>query len=146
MVYTVRIGWGDVDFARNIFWARYFDYVEHAIGELVLSKGLSWQELIGEKGIGLPAVSLHVNFTRPVRLQEVIEIEVGVKEVTRRGCRFVFNIRRQHDGELAASGSVTRRFIDHQAFKGTELPDDLYRVFLEMEAETQGVEEPLERP
>ncbi|MGH7964220.1 MAG: acyl-CoA thioesterase, partial [Candidatus Binatia bacterium] len=87
MVYTVRIGWGDIDFARNIFWARYFPYVEHAIGEWLLAKGLRWQELIEERGLGMPAVRLDVRFTRPVRLQEVIEIEVGVKDVTRRGCR-----------------------------------------------------------
>ena len=139
MVYRVRIGWGDIDFARNIFWARYFPYVEHAIGEWLTAKGFDWRKLVDEKNLGMPAVRLDVRFVRPVRLQEMVRIQLAVRGLTRRGCRFAFYIYREGDGELCASGYVSRRFIDAAKFRGTELPDDMYGCFLEMQEESRGV-------
>ncbi|MDW8008466.1 MAG: thioesterase family protein [Chloroflexota bacterium] len=138
MEYRVRIGWGDVDFGRVIFWARYFPYIEHAIGEWMISKGATWPDLVLNRGIGMPATHMEVRFVRPARLQEVVVIQLSVKDVSRRGCTFHFAFRRDSDGELLAYGRITRRFIDIHAFRGVELPDDLYQLFVEMERESPG--------
>ena len=132
----VRIGWGDVDFGRVIYWVRYFNYVEHAIGEWMVSKGATWPDLVLNRGIGMPATRLEVRFVRPARLQELVRIELSVKNVSRRGCSFHFAFRRDSDGELLAYGYVDRRFIDINAFRGTTLPDDVYQLFVDMERES----------
>jgi YbgC/YbaW family acyl-CoA thioester hydrolase len=134
--YKVRIGWGDVDFGRVIFWVRYFTYVEHAIGEWMVAKGATWPDLVLNRGIGMPATHMEVRFVRPAQLQELVRLQLAVKDVSRRGCTFHFAFRRDSDGELLAYGLIGRRFIDIEAFRGTELPDDVYEVFLEMERES----------
>jgi len=139
MRYRVRIGWGDIDFARVIFWPRYFEYVEHAIGEWMLGKGIRWQEFVAERHLGMPAVHVEAYYYRPSRLQDLVEIELAIKDLTKKGCRFVFHIWHVDTGALLASGQVTRRFIDNEAFRGTELPDDLYERLLELARETEQV-------
>jgi YbgC/YbaW family acyl-CoA thioester hydrolase len=139
MRYRVRIGWGDIDFARVIFWPRYFEYVEHAIGEWMLARGIRWQEFVAERQLGMPAVHVETRYYRPCRLQDLVEIELAIKDLTKKGCRFVFHIWHVDTGTLLASGQVTRRFIDNGAFRGIDLPDDLYERFLELARETAQV-------
>ncbi len=139
MEYKVRIGWGDVDFGRVIFWVRYFTYVEHAIGEWLMSKGATWLDLVLNRGIGMPATHMEVRFVRPAQLQELVRLQLAVKDVSRRGCTFHFAFLRDADGKLLAYGHISRRFIDINAFRGTELPDDIHALFLEMEQESAGL-------
>lgn len=140
MDYPIRFEWEDIDYAHVIFWMRYFSFVERAISDWMLQKGMRWEELLGRRNVGMPAISVAADFYKPMHLQEEATLELGVCEVSPQGCCFVFNIWLQpRSAGLAASGYVRRCFVDHSRFAAGELPAELLQIFHEMAAETRHV-------
>jgi len=136
-VYAVEIGFADVDFARMPFFADYFSWVERALEAWLHANGLYYRELVGARGVGLPIVEAHCRYTAPLGLEDVVEVQLVLSEVTRRGFRIGFDMARRVDGARVAHGHVLRRFIDLASKKPMEIDDDLLRIFRAMAHESR---------
>jgi acyl-CoA thioester hydrolase len=133
-VHVVSVGFEEIDFARVAFYGHYFSWIERAMEQWFHAKGLYYRELVGEREIGVPIVEAHCRYTAPVQVEDVLEIRLAVREVTRRGFRVEFDMTRQSDGLRVADGHLLRRFV--QFGRPIEIPDDLLGLFEEMERES----------
>lgn len=134
---AMQIGFEDVDFARTPFFGDYFSWVEKALEAWLHAKGLTDRELVGEREIGLPIVEADCRYTAPLGLEDVVEIHLALRDVTRRGFRINFEMARQADQMRVAHGHVLRRFIDLAQKRPIEIADELLRIFQEREQESQ---------
>jgi YbgC/YbaW family acyl-CoA thioester hydrolase len=78
---TRRVEFADTDMAGIVHFSAFFRYMEAAEHEFLRARGLSvvldWE---GE-ALGFPRVSASCDFTRPVRFEDVLEIEVRLARI-----------------------------------------------------------------
>ena len=96
-----RVRWSDIDISGNICWSAYARFVEIAETEFFRAVGYPYATLWDRLDIWLPRVQLHLDYRNPVRLDDLIEIEVRVGRIGRRSIRLEFTLRRP-DGAVAA--------------------------------------------
>ena len=135
-VHVLSVGFEDIDFARMAFYGHYFSWIEKAMEQWFHVRGLYYRELVGEREIGVPIVEAHCRYTAPVQVEDVLEVRVAIREVTRRGFRIEFDMTRQGDDVRVADGYLVRRFARVGRREPIEIPDDLLGVFQEMERES----------
>jgi acyl-CoA thioester hydrolase len=139
MRYLHRPTFDEMDYAQISFFARHFYWLEHATTAWLVEKGIGFAVLSGERGFGLAIVNAQCRYLAPVHLEQVVEIRLALRDLSRRGFTTPFEIVRQVDGVLCAYGNVSRRVIDVKRVRGADLPDDLYEKLEEMRAESEQI-------
>jgi YbgC/YbaW family acyl-CoA thioester hydrolase len=72
------VRWSDVDVSGLICWSAYVRFVEIAETELFRALGYPYATLWDQLDIWLPRVQVHFDYRNPVRLDELLDIEVWV--------------------------------------------------------------------
>src|SRR5215218_9768954 len=134
MIYGHQTTFDEMDFARITFFGRHNYWLEHATTAWLMQHGIGFAVLSGQYHIGLAITRLDEQFRAPVGLEETVEVRLAMTDLTRRGFTTPYEIVRQHDGVLAAYGSITRRAIDltRNPVRGREVPDDIWERFQAM--------------
>jgi YbgC/YbaW family acyl-CoA thioester hydrolase len=128
-----RVAWSDVDFARIVYFPRYFSYFETAELEWIRSLGLRYEELLEELGIWLPRVAAQCNFRAPARLADLVSVEMRLERLGRTSFTLVFDAYRLPERAHLADGSITIAVVDRDAFRPTPLPERLALLLAELE-------------
>jgi YbgC/YbaW family acyl-CoA thioester hydrolase len=137
MIYLHRATFDEMDYAQVAFFGRHNYWLEHATTAWLMQHGIGFAVLTREYRIGLPATAVVCRYRAPVTLEQTVEIRLAIRDLSRRGFTTLFEIVRQDDGVLVAHGSLTRRAVDLGAFRGIEVPDDLWERFQAMAAESE---------
>lgn len=112
----------DVDFFGHVNNAVYFTYFE-------LARTLLWFELQGGEGpgdIGFIVARAECDFKRQIGF-EPIEIAVRIAGMRTSSLDFVYEIRKSHGDEIAATGKVVVVLFDWKARSKIPIGDDLRR-------------------
>lgn len=124
-----RVEFADTDMAGIAHFSNFFRWMESAEVDFLRSRGLSvsltWE---GEK-IGFPRVSATCDYLRPVRFEDIIEVEVTVERLGRKSATYLFEFF--HKGEPVARGRVTSvccRLASGDRLEGIEIPEALRRL------------------
>lgn len=128
-----RVAWSDVDFARIVYFPRYFSYFENAELEWIRSKGLRYEELLEELGIWMPRVAARCNFRRPAKLAELVAVEMRLDRLGRTSFTLGFDAFRVPGRAHLADGSVTIATVDRDGFRPTPVPERLAVLLGELE-------------
>jgi acyl-CoA thioester hydrolase len=128
-----RVAWSDVDFARIVYFPRYFSYFETAELEWIRSKGLRYEELLEELGIWMPRVAAQCNFRAPARLAELVAVEMRLDRLGRTSFTFAFDAFRLPERTYLADGSITIATVDRDRFRPTPVPERLAHLLSELE-------------
>jgi 4-hydroxybenzoyl-CoA thioesterase len=76
---NVKVRFGDCDPAGIVFYPRYFEMFNNLVEEWCASGiGVSFRELIMERGLGLPTARIHTDFIATSTLGEVLTAELRV--------------------------------------------------------------------
>ena len=76
---NVTVRFGDCDPAGIVFYPRYFEMFNNLVEEWCASGlGLSFRELVMERELGLPTVSIQTDFLAPSMLGDILTAELGV--------------------------------------------------------------------
>lgn len=121
-----RVIYGDTDQMGVVYYANYFRFFELSRSEYFRARGGSYTD-VERQGFGLPVVAAHCDYRRPAKYDEVIDIDVHVSELRRASLRFDYEIRRQHDGELLASGHTVHACVGPEG-KPTGLPESVVKL------------------
>src|SRR4249919_3686184 len=78
-----HVRWSDVDVSGVICWSAYVRFVEIAETELFRALGYPYATLWDQLDIWLPRVQVHFDYRNPVRLDELLDIEVWVGRIGR---------------------------------------------------------------
>ena len=77
----------------------------------------------------MPVVDLAVQYRRPARYDDVVEITSIITEVPSTRVRIAYEVRRDGEPELLATGHVTLCFVDTARNRPIRAPENVAAVF-----------------
>jgi acyl-CoA thioester hydrolase len=133
-----EIGWEDVDYARVLYYARYYILVDRAFIAWMHRHDLYYRRMHEEWSVATPIVTSHCRYRGPLRLEDRAEVRLKLTDLTRRGYRINFHLIRQPDDVRVADGYTEHRFVDPAIRRPCEPPEPLYNALAAMVAESAG--------
>lgn len=109
---TVRVRFSEVDSMRVVWhgeYVRYFEDGREEFGRRYV--GLGYAD-IEKSGYLAPIVDLQLQFKKPLRVNDVAEIETRYIDGEAAKICFEYTIRRLSDNEVVATGSTMQVFVD----------------------------------
>ena len=110
-VAKLRVIYGDTDQMGMVYYANYLRYFEVGRNEYLRKAGANYRAFEKTHGLFLPVVEAHVNYKRPARYDDELEILAGMSAVGAASARFEYEIRRPPDGELLVCGHTLHACI-----------------------------------
>jgi len=113
-----RIEWVDTDAAGIYHWTTVFRLAEAAEAALHTALGIP-DETFG----ALPRVAVSASFSRSVRFNDRVEVELAVEAIGRTSLTYRLAIA--SEGEPVAEGTLTVAFIDRATRRATPWPPSI---------------------
>ncbi|AUC77810.1 acyl-CoA thioesterase [Olleya sp. Bg11-27] len=121
----IRVRYAETDQMGVVHHGNYALYLEMARIEWLRKLNISYRKM-EENGIGLPVVSMSVNFKKPVHYDDVITVKTQLKKVPSALVEFDYEIHNESQ-EIVSTASVVLAFIDMKTKRPTRPP----KYFLE---------------
>jgi YbgC/YbaW family acyl-CoA thioester hydrolase len=128
--HVFRVHWVDTDVAGVMHFTNFLRYFEACEEEFYRSISLPFNAIREKYGIMLPRVDVHCQYKAVCRFDDFIEVTMRVREVAEKTVTYDFQTVRQHDGKLAAEGSMKCIAVNSD-WKAVPLPAELARVLRE---------------
>ena len=133
-----EVGWEDVDYARVLYYARYYLFVDRGFSAWMHTHGLHYRTMHEEWSVATPIVTSHCGYRGPLRLEDRLEVRLALDNLTQRGYRINFHLLRLPEEALVAEGYTEHRFVDPAIRRPCEPPEALYTALQAMATESQG--------
>ena len=127
----VTVYWEDTDAGGVVYHARYVAFLERARSEWMRSLGHGQQGLID----GLAVRGMHLDFHRPARLDDALDVTVALARVRRASAEFAQEVRR--GGEVLVTARVRVAALDAGGFRPRAIPDEMYGLFKSLESNAE---------
>jgi acyl-CoA thioester hydrolase len=108
---SYRVIYGDTDQMGVVYYANYLRWFEKGRSEFLRQIGLPYST-IEQQGFNFPVVEVTCRYTQSARYDDVIQIETELAELGRASLAFSYQILRQVDNCVLASGSTKHACID----------------------------------
>lgn len=118
-----RIFYHDTDCGGVVYHANYLKFLEEARTEYLENLGLSVKGMLDDLGIMFVVRRQEMEYKRPARYDDTVDIATTVTEVSPVRLRFSYELRNQKD-EFLARGSTDLVSVGAD-FKLREMPADL---------------------
>lgn len=130
-LWPIRVYYEDTDVSGVVYHANYLRWFERARTEWLRAQGYSQERLRLELGVAFTVASLAVDYLRPARLDDELEVRTRVAEHRRASLRFEQQLLRGSgaQAQLLARVSVRVGCVDMQRFKPCALPGALLPAF-----------------
>ena len=122
--FETRIRFIDTDASGRIHYTAMFRYFESAEIELLRIVGITYDL---QRPYRFPRVHVECDFMRPIRHDDLIEIETSLRKLGRSSPRFEFSVVKS--GDLCAKGLVIVACIDPKTEQTMSIPDDVRARF-----------------
>lgn len=118
-----RVPYADTDQMGVVYYGNYLTIFERARNELMRSRGYTYKRY-EEEGWMLPVVHAEVDYRRPAKYDDLLEVTAWVKE--QRGVRIEIacEVRRKGEPELLVSGFTRHCFVSTRTFRPVPPPKD----------------------
>jgi 4-hydroxybenzoyl-CoA thioesterase len=87
-----KVRFGDCDPAGIVYYPRYFEMLNGVIEDWWHDIGLSWANVLPERGIVTPVSHLEVQFLRPSRQGDPLDIVLTVESLSRSSVRLALQV------------------------------------------------------
>ena len=121
--HSVRIYWEDTDAGGVVYHAQYVAFLERARSEWMRAQGYGQDLLRREYGLLFAVRAMQLDFLKPARLDDALEVTARVRECRRASLVFGQQIRRGPDLLLTAQVRVAALGMD---FRPAPIPQPLY--------------------
>ena len=125
----VRVRYGETDQMGVVYHGSYVPYFEIGRVEWLRNKGVSYK-LMEESGIALPIVSMHLNYKKPARYDDLLTVHTKLKKYSGVKIEFDCEIRNENQ-ELLTTAHFILVFIDIKTGKPTQPPEYLLEIINE---------------
>jgi acyl-CoA thioester hydrolase len=122
--HTIRVRYGESDQMGFAHHGAYVTWLEEARIEWLRAAGTSYRELEAS-GVLMPVIECQVRYRKPLRFDDVVELETGIVESGPSRVTFATAIR--SGGELRAEGRVTVAAVTREG-RPTRLPAGLVEL------------------
>ncbi|WP_268224012.1 acyl-CoA thioesterase [Sinomicrobium oceani] len=121
----IRIRYGETDQMGVVYHGNYAQFMEIGRVEWLRNIGVSYKSM-EEKGVMLPVVSLHVEFKKPARYDDLILVKTTLVE--RPGVKIVFDYKiYDENGEVLTVGNTVLVFVDMKSGRPVRCPDHILK-------------------
>jgi len=121
-----RVRYSDTDHFGVVYYARYLDWFEAGRTEILRAKGVTYADL-EKKNMFAPVVEIKVNYKKPGRYDDIIELETSVEHVGNSSVKFAYKVINKKTKELLAEAYTVNVFIDKD-MNSIRIPDDVRKV------------------
>ena len=124
-VFPVRVYWEDTDAGGIVYYANYLKFMERARTEWLRKLGVEQESLRSEQGLMFVVVQAAVDFKKPARYGDTLQVGCVLKQRSRASLTFRQDVVRKGTNELLVEGEVRVACLDAVKFKPRGLPDGL---------------------
>ena len=117
-----RVKYADTDHFGVAYYGRYLEWFEVGRTEILRENGVTYAEL-EKKGLFAPVVEVKVNYKKPAKYDEVVNLETSISHIGNSSIRFDYKLVNQKD-ELVAEGHTVNVFIDKE-MNPVRIPNDV---------------------
>lgn len=118
----VRVRFAETDAMGVVYHANYLPWCEVARLELIGSIGLSYRKM-NEDGFHLPVVEAHLNYKRPAKFDDIVEIKASIK--TKPSVKVKVEYEMYANGVLLVSGYTMHVFVNREGLPVRPPKEDL---------------------
>ena len=118
------VRFGHIDSAGIVYYPRLVNYLHVAMEEFfgaILET--DYPRFLAEHRLGLPAARLEIDFLRPLRYGDHIQVEVAIEKVGTSSIVWCYQIFRPDEEEPAAQARVVTVNVDMDTFDKQPVPD-----------------------
>ena len=113
----------DTDAGGVVFYANYLKYFERARTELLRAMGYEQDELANNEGVIFAVRSLTVEYIKPARFNQLLQVSADIKHLKKASIEFVQHITRAN--EVLVTGDVRIACLDIKTLKPKAIPENL---------------------
>jgi acyl-CoA thioester hydrolase len=121
--FAVRVYYEDTDAAGVVYYANYLRFMERARTEWLAAIGFPLAAFEREHGVAFVVHRCEIDFRRPARLQDALEVTVEPAELG--GTRFVARQRVLLADDVLTDAKVTLACVDTVRWRPTRIPSPL---------------------
>jgi len=126
---AVRVRYGETDQMGVVYHGSYVPYFEIGRVEWLRNKGVSYKAL-EESGIALPIVSMHLNYKKPARYDDLLTIHTKLRKYSGVKIEFDCEIRNENE-ELLTTAHFILVFVDTKNGKPIVPPSYILEIISE---------------
>jgi len=119
----MRVYWEDTDAGGVVFYANYLKFFERARTEWLRSLGFSQQRLKEDEGVMFVVSHTAVNYLRPARLDDELEVTVSLQFAGR--ASMAIAQQAWCNGILLAEGQIRIGCVDAGTFRPQRIPSPI---------------------
>lgn len=122
VVMEYRVPYADTDQMGVVYYANYLVLFERARNELMRENGYTYKR-IEEEGWMLPVVHAELNYKKPAKYDDLLEVTVWVS--SQKGVRVEISceVRRKGEAEVLVSGFTRHCFVSTKTFRPIPPPE-----------------------
>lgn len=122
--FPVRVYYEDTDASRVVYHAAYVKYFERARTEWLRAMGFSQHALHDELGVVFTVANIELDFLRPGRLDDELQVAVSVEQIRRASLTFRQELHRKGEGGAPlARARVRVGCVSVETFRPCPLPE-----------------------
>jgi acyl-CoA thioester hydrolase len=127
----VRVRYADTDAMGVAYHGNFLAFFETGRVEAMRQIGSHYVEIV-RRGVHLVVIEATVHYRQPAKFDDVLLIQTSVAEIGKARFSFVYEIRREVDEALVASGHTVHACVDAQSLRPLRVPawlvEDLLRL------------------
>ena len=129
----IPIRFGDVDWARIVYYPRFFHLLHVAFEELFERHvGIAYSDLVEKHNLGFPSVRVETDFMKPLRFGELMRVRFEVPRIGRSSVDFDHIVFVAPDPEPRARARLVRVAVDMRSLRPVAVPDAIRAKLLEL--------------
>ncbi len=125
--FPLRVYYEDTDAAGVVYYANYLKFMERARTEWLRALGFEQSRLAQEQGIGFVARSVSIDYLKPARLDDMLDVVSTIDAASR--AQVVFDQRIERGAETLATSKIQIVSVDPAAGKVRAMPLPIYEKF-----------------
>ena len=118
--WPIRVYYEDTDAGGVVFYANYLKFFERARTEMLRARGFEQDELIAEQGVIFVVRSVQVDYLKPARFNEQIDVSAEVTQAKKTSFLFAQEISRGDD--LLCKSEIRIACLDAQSMRPKAIP------------------------
>ena len=120
----LKVRFGDIDHAGIVYYPRFLHYFHVALEDFFTEQlGMSYPDIMNVRRLGFPSVHLEIDFHRPLRFGEEIEVEVHVDSIGTTSVRWLYLVYKRGEAAKVATGRITTVALDLDNFTKLPVPE-----------------------
>ncbi len=123
----MRVRYNEVDAQALVYFARHLTYFDNAITEFFRLMPFNLFGYARETGFDFNVAHAEVDFARPVRLDDELEVEIRVVRLGVSSITFAATLYRTGCEDLLSQGRIVWVHADQNRMRAAPIPDELRR-------------------